>query len=160
MVTLREWTRRIASRPLMSGLPTVTWRSKRPGPEQRGIENVLAVGGGDDDDAALGFEAVHLDEELVECLLALFMAQRTATAAAAHGVQLVDEDDAGLVAAGFLEQAAHAGGADTGIHLDEVRAAREEKRNARLAGNRPGEESLTGSGRPDQQHALGNAAAE
>ena len=44
------------------------------------------------------FEAVHLDEQLVQRLLALFVAERAAAAAAADGVELVDEDDAGLVA--------------------------------------------------------------
>ena len=44
-------------------------------------------------------EAVHLDEQLIERLLALFVAQRVAAAVAADGVELVDEDDAGLVAA-------------------------------------------------------------
>ena len=64
------------------------------GPQQRGIENVGAVGRGDDDDALVRREAVHLDEQLVERLLALFVAERVAAAAAADGVELVDEDDA------------------------------------------------------------------
>ena len=63
-----------------------------------------AVGRGDDDDAVGLGEAVHLDEELVERLLALFVAQRVAAAIAADGVELVDEDDAGLVAARVAEQ--------------------------------------------------------
>ena len=33
---LRAWTRRIASRPFRSGLPTVTWRSNRPGRSSAG----------------------------------------------------------------------------------------------------------------------------
>ena len=53
------------------------------------------VGRGDDDDAAVRLEAVHLDEQLVQRLLALFVAERVAAAAAADGVELVDEDDAG-----------------------------------------------------------------
>ena len=69
------------------------------GAEQRRIEDVLAVGRGDDDDALVTLEAVHLDEQLVERLLALFVAERVAAAAAADGVELVDEDDAGAVAA-------------------------------------------------------------
>ena len=67
-----------------------------PGPEQRRIEDVGTVGRGDDHDALVGREAVHLDEQLVERLLALFVAERVAAAAAADGVELVDEDDAGL----------------------------------------------------------------
>ena len=65
------------------------------GPQQRRIENVGTIGRRDDDDALVGREAVHLDEQLIERLLALFVAERVAAAAAADGVELVDEDDAG-----------------------------------------------------------------
>src|SRR4030065_305304 len=44
------------------------------GAEEGGVEDVGAVGGGDEDDARVGLEAVHLDEELVEGLLALVVA--------------------------------------------------------------------------------------
>ncbi len=76
--------------------------------EQRRIEDVLAVRGGNHDDALVGFEAVHLDEQLVERLLALLVAERIAAAAAADGVELVDEDDAGLWRRGVAEQPADA----------------------------------------------------
>ena len=49
--TLRMCTLRICSRPRMSGSGTTTWRSKRPGPQQRRVEHVGAVGRGDDDHA-------------------------------------------------------------------------------------------------------------
>src|ERR1035441_2663343 len=41
--------------------------------KQSRVENVGAVGGGDDDDVRRGLEAVHLHEQLVEGLLALVM---------------------------------------------------------------------------------------
>ena len=41
------------------------------GPQQRRVEDVGTVGGGDQDDAGGDVEAVHLDEQLVEGLLAL-----------------------------------------------------------------------------------------
>ena len=81
-------------------------------PEQGAVEDVGAVGGGDEDDALVGIEAVHLDEELVERLLALVVAAAEAGAAlAADGVDLVDEDQAGGVLLALLEQVADAGGA-------------------------------------------------
>jgi hypothetical protein len=65
------------------------------GAQQRRVEDVGPVGGGDQDDAVLHVEAVHLDEQLVERLLALVVAAAEAGAAvAADGVDLVDEDDA------------------------------------------------------------------
>ena len=94
------------------------------GAQQGGVERFGAVGGGHDDDAAVGVEAVHLDEELVERLLAFVVAADGAAAARlAQGVEFVDEDDAGGLALGLAEQVAHAAGADADEHLDEVGAA-------------------------------------
>ena len=106
--TFRAWMRRICSRPLTSGLPTVTCRSKRPGRSSAGSRMSGRLVAAIDDDALVAGEAVHLDEQLVQRLLALFVAERVAAAAAADGVELVDEDDAGLVAARVLEQLADA----------------------------------------------------
>ena len=128
--------------------------------KQRRIEDVLAVGGGDDDDALMAFEAVHFHEQLIQRLLALLVAERVAAAAAADGVELVDEDDAGAVAARLAEQLAHARGADARVHLDEVRAAREQERHAGFARDRPRQQRLAGSRRADEEHALGNPAAD
>ena len=64
------------------------------GPQQGRIEHVGAVGGGHDDDRLGLREAVHLAEDLVERLLALVVSAADAGAAmAAHGVDLVDEED-------------------------------------------------------------------
>ena len=63
--------------------------------QQRRIEHVGAVGGGDDNDALVALEAVHLHQQLVQRLLALVVAAAEARAAmAADRVDLVDEDDA------------------------------------------------------------------
>ena len=77
------------------------------GPQQRRVEDVGPVGGGDQDDAAADVEAVHLDEQLVERLLALVVAAAHAGAAVpADGVDLVDEHDRRGVLLGLLEQVA------------------------------------------------------
>ena len=66
-------------------------------------------------------EPVHLDQQLVQRLLALVVAAAEARAAlATDRVDLVDEDDAGAVLLGLLEQVTHPGGADADEHLDEV----------------------------------------
>ena len=114
------WTFRIMWRPAGSGASTPIWRSKRPGAAAR-VQHVGTVGGRDQDDAAAHVEAVHLDEQLVERLLALVVATAHAGAAvAADGVDLVDEDDRGGVLLGLLEQVADPGGTDADEHLDEV----------------------------------------
>jgi hypothetical protein len=92
-----ECTDRIARRPARSGAPTGICRSNRPGRSSAGSRNVRPVRRGDQDDAAAGVEAVHLDEQLVQGLLALVVpaAEGAGAALAADRVDLVDEDDAG-----------------------------------------------------------------
>ena len=66
--------------------------------QQRGIQNIGTVGRGDENDPFVGFEAVHFDEQLVQCLLALVMAAaETGAAMAPNGVDFVNEDDAGRI---------------------------------------------------------------
>ena len=131
------------------------------GAQQRRIEHVGPVGGRDEDDAFVGLEAVHLDQQLVERLLALVVAAAEAGAAmAADRVDLVDEDDAGRVLLGLLEHVAHAAGADADEHLDEVGARDGEERHVGLAGDGAGEQRLAGAGRADEQRAARDAAAE
>ena len=108
----------------------------------------------------MAFEAVHLDQQLVQGLLALLVAERVAAAGAADRVELVDEDDAGAMAARIAEQLADARGADPGVHLDEVRSAREQERHPGLARDRARQQRFAGPGGADQQDALRNAAAD
>jgi hypothetical protein len=79
------------------------------GAQQRRIEDVRAVRRGDEDDVVLHLEAVHLDEQLVQRLLALVMAAtETRAAVTADGVDLVHEDDARRSLLRLLEEVAHA----------------------------------------------------
>ena len=129
--------------------------------EQGRIERFRAVGGRHDDHAAVGGEAVHLDQQGVERLLALVVAADDARAAGlAQGVQLVDEDDAGGLGLGLLEHVADPRRADAHEHLDEVGAGEAEEGHARLAGDGLGQQRLAGARRTDQQHALGDPPAE
>ena len=131
------------------------------GTQQRRVEDVGPVGGGDQDDAGLGVEAVHLDQQLVQGLLALVVSTAEAGAAvAADRVDLVDEDDGGCVGLGLLEQVADPAGADTDEHLDEVGSGDRVERHAGLAGDGAGEQRLTGTGRAVEQHALGDLGAD
>ena len=131
------------------------------GAQQRRVEDVGPVGGGDEDHAALDVEAVHLDQQLVEGLLALVVAAAEArTAVPADGVDLVDEDDGRRVGLGLLEQVTDPGGADTDEHLDEVRAGDRVEGHAGLAGDGAREQRLAGAGRAVEQHALGDLGAD
>ncbi len=143
----------MARRPARSGgadrdLPVEAART-----QQRRVQDIGAVGGGDEDDAGAVTETVHLDQQLVEGLLALVVSATEARATlASDGVDLVDEDDAGAVLLGLVEHVAHTGRTHTDEHLDEVRTGDREERDTGLACHRSGEEGLTGSGRPVQQH--------
>ena len=130
-------------------------------PKQGGVEHVGPIGGGDHDDVLVALEAVHLDQDLIERLFTLVVraTAMTGAALAADGVDLVDEDDAGRLALGLLEQVAHATGADTHEHLDKFGARDAEERHTRLAGHGAADECLTRARRPDQQHAFGDACA-
>ena len=131
------------------------------GTQERRVEDVGPVRRGDEDDVVLHLEAVHLDEKLVERLLALVVtAAETGTTMAADGVDLVHEDDARRRLLRLLEQVAHARRADADEHLDEVGAGNREERHAGLTRDRAREERLTGAGRPVQQHTLRDARAE
>ncbi len=146
---------------MMSGRGTTTWRSKRPGRSKRRIEHVGPVGGGDQDDAFIGLEAVHLDQQLIQSLLALVVAAAEAGATVtSDGVDFVDEDDAGRVLLRLIEHVAHAGSADADEHLDEVRAGDGEERHIGLARDGAGEQRLAGAGRADQQRAARDTPAE
>ena len=78
----------------------------------------------------------------------------------AERVELVDEDDARRLGFGLREQIAHARGADADEHLHELRAAEAEEGDLRFAGDGAREQRLAGARRADQQHALGDLAAD
>ena len=66
-----------------------------PRPQQRRVEDVRAVCRRDDDHIRVRVEAVHLDEDLVQCLFSLVVrAAQAGAALASHGVDLIYEDDA------------------------------------------------------------------
>ena len=79
-------------------------------------------------------ETVHLDEQLVERLLALVMTTaKTGATLATDGIDLVDEDDGRCGLLCLREQIAHARCADADEHLDKVGAGDAEEGNARLS---------------------------
>jgi len=149
-----------ALRPSRSGRSTTICRSKRRGAAAR-VEDVGPVGGRHNDDALVGFEAVHLHEQLVEGLLALVVTAAHAGAAmATDGVDLVDEDDAGLVLLGLIEEVADPAGADADEHLTKSEPEMLKNGHAGLPRDRSRKKSLTRAGRAEQQHALGDAGAQ
>src|SRR5688572_27612185 len=131
------------------------------GAQQRRVKHVRAVRRGDEDDALVGLEAVHLDEQLIERLFALVVAAAEAGAAMpADGVDFVDEDDAGGVLLRLLEHVAHAARANADEHFDEVGARNREERHIGFTRDGTRNQRLAGAGRADQEYTAWNLAAE
>src|SRR5690606_32880015 len=90
--------------------------------QKRRVEDVGAVCGRDEDDRGVDIEAVHLDEQLVERLLALIVtAAESGSTLTSHRIDLIDEDDGRGGRLRLLEEVADAARADTDEHLHEVR---------------------------------------
>ena len=129
--------------------------------QQRRIEHVRAIGRSDDDDAFVALETIHLDQQLVQRLLALIVTAAQAGAAmAADRVDLVDKDDARRMFFSLLEHVAHARGADADEHFHKVRTGNCKERYFRFAGDGLGQQGLAGTRRTDHQHTTRNAPAE
>ena len=126
------------------------------GAQQRVIEDIRAVCCRHDDNALVVAEAVHLDKQLVEGLLALVVSAAEAGAAlTADSVDLVDEYDGRSDLLCLVEQIAHARCADADIQLDKVRAGNGQKLHARLACDGLCQQGLTCSRRAYEQNAFG-----
>ncbi len=153
---------------LQDGLPALQVRQlhghpavEPPGPQQRGVQGLGPVGGGQDDHALAALKAVHLRQELVQGLLPLVVAAHAGAAALfADGVDLVDEHDAGGLLIGLPEQVPDLVGSHAHEHLHELRAGDGEEGHFRLPGHGLGQQGLAGARRAHQQDALGHLRAD
>ena len=132
------------------------------GAQQRRVEDLGPVGGGEHDDARVGVEAVHLGEDLVERLLALVVAAepRRRRARAADRVELVDEDDRGRASLACLKRSRTREAPTPTIASTNSDAEIEKNGTLGLPGDRAGEQRLAGAGLAGEQHAARDAAAE
>lgn len=132
------------------------------GTEERRVEHIGPVCGGQDDDALVPGKAIHLSEDLVERLLAFIMTteRSRSPAGASNRVDLVDEDDGRRHFARFREQFTHPSGTDTDDHLYEFGRTGAEERHLGLACRCAGEQRLTGARSTGQEHAFRRAGSE
>ena len=86
------------------------------------VEDVGTVGCRHDDDSAIGVEAVHLSEQLIEGILPLVVASEAGILSprATDGIDLIDEDDAGAFLLCRAEEIPHTAGTNADKHLNEV----------------------------------------
>jgi len=131
------------------------------GAKERRIENLRAVGGRHDDHPRIGFETVHLHQELVQGLFAFVVASHgVEPPSLSQGVQLIDEDDARGVLFRLGKKVPHPCGSHAHKHLDKVGTAHAEKRNPRFPRHRLGQQRLARARSSHQEHALGNFASK
>ena len=135
---------------------------KASGAEQRLVEYIYAIGGGQDDNTAIRAESVHLRQQLVERALAFVVTAHGGSLGTcpSHGVYLINEDDAGRLLLGLAEEIAYARRAHAHKHLYKVGTGQREERHIGFARNGFGQQGLTRSGRAYQQGTLGDFTAQ
>ena len=133
---------------------------KPAGTQQRLVQNLRAVGGGQAHDTLGRLEAVNFIEQLVQRLLLLGVIAVAVIPGATHGIDFVNENDAGGNFGGLLEQVTHPAGTHAHEHLYKVRAGDGEEGNPRLSCHSLGKQRLAGTGRANQQRTLGKLGAD
>jgi hypothetical protein len=132
-----------------------------PRSEQRRIENIRAVGGGDQYHPFSGLETIHFNQKLVQCLLPFVMTTpQTGAAVAANGIDLIQEDDARSIFQTLREHIPHPGRSYPDEHLNEVRTGKRKERDIGFPGYRFGQKRLPGPGGTDQNYPLGDPSAQ
>ncbi len=128
--------------------------------QERFVQAIGSVCSSDDDNGLARIKAIHLNQQLVQSLLALVVAVDAGASLATDGIDLIDEDDAGSRFLGLIEEITHTTRADTDQHFHELRAAHREEWHSRLTGNGACQQGLTSSRRPYQQHTTRNLSTQ
>ena len=87
-------------------------------------------------------------------------ATKTGTTMATDCINFIYENDAGRMLLGLVKHVPHTAGTNANKHLDEIRARNGEERHACFASDGPRQQSFTGTGRTNHQHAARNLAAQ
>src|SRR5699024_413378 len=125
------------------------------GPQQRGIQDVRTVRRRDQNDPATRVEPVHLDQQLVQRLLAFVVtAADTRAPLPTDGVELVDEDNARCVVLRLFEHVAHPRSTHTDEHLHEVGTGDRVEGYTGFTGNSACQQGFTGTRWTVEQHTL------
>src|SRR6266487_575061 len=91
---------------------------KASGAQKRGVEDVGAVGGSNDNNIGVFIKTVQFNKQLVECLLAFVIASRTQIVTmATHCVNLIDKHDTRRMLFCLFKEIAHSRSPDTYEHF-------------------------------------------
>ena len=137
-------------------LPVETSRT-----HDRRVQNIHTVRRRHNDNSLIDTETVHLNEHLVQCLLALIVtAAHTGTTPSCDSIDLIDKHDTRRIFLGFLKQITDTRSADANKHLHKIRTGNTKERHACLTGNRLCQKCLTGSRRSHEKNTLWNTRAK
>mmetsp|Transcript_11276 Transcript_11276/g.11320 ORF Transcript_11276/g.11320 Transcript_11276/m.11320 type:complete len:211 (-) Transcript_11276:468-1100(-) len=124
-----------------------------PGPGEGGVEGVGSVGGHEDLHVASGLEAVQLVHNLQHGPLDLTVP--IPKASSSHGIDLIKENDAGLLLPSHLEDFSHHPSPFSNVALDKFGAYDSDEAGVSPVGHCPGSQGLASPWRPKEQHPLG-----
>ena len=132
-----------------------------PWPEECRVQHIRPIGGGKHNDTAVASEAIHLRQELINGLLPLVITPtKSGTTLPPDGINLINEDNAGRLGLGLLEEVAHPGGTDTDEELDELRGRAGEEGHPSLPSDGTREEGLPSPRRTNEEAPLGDLGSE
>ena len=134
---------------------------KTAGTQQCRVQNVRTVGCSNHNDAFVSAETVHLNQQLVQSLLALVMATaKTCAALTAYSINFIDKHDARCTFLCLVEQIAYTRCADTDKHFYEVRTGNTEERNSRFTGNCLRQQGFACTRRAIEQNTFRNLSSQ
>ncbi|MNC32076.1 hypothetical protein D3C75_804180 [compost metagenome] len=129
--------------------------------QQRRVKNVRTVSCCDNDNTFVTFEAIHLNQHLVQGLLTFIVTTTQARATlAAYGVDFIDKDDARCCLLGLFEHVTHTRCTDTHEHFHEVRTRNRKERYLRFTRDGFRQQGFTGTRRPHHQNAFRDLTAQ
>jgi hypothetical protein len=125
--------------------------------EESVIEDVDAVRSGDDYDTCLIVEAIHLSEKLVDGLFTLVVGRHaTSRALLTNSINLIDENDTGLIGTSLFEKLTDSLSTHTYEHLHEVRGGALDEGDIGLTSDGSSEEGLTRTRCTSEKGATGD----
>ena len=133
---------------------------KPSGTQKGGVQYIPSVGGGHDNYTLIYRKAVHLNQQLIQCLLAFIMsAAEAGTAVTADSVDLINKHNGRRDFFCLFKKVADPACTDTDKHFNKITAADGEERNSGFTCNSFGKQCFPCTWRADKQDALWNSGA-
>mmetsp|Transcript_2572 Transcript_2572/g.4000 ORF Transcript_2572/g.4000 Transcript_2572/m.4000 type:complete len:321 (-) Transcript_2572:551-1513(-) len=124
------------------------------------IKNIKPVRGSNGDNTRIAIETIHLDQNLIQCLLTFIVtSSESCSALTSNGIDLINEDDARRVLLGLVEHITHTRSSNTNKHLYKFGTRNGDEWHTCLSSNSLGEEGLTSTRGSIEDDTTRNAAS-